>query len=222
MTSNTTQFTRLSDVVTLRPNGLFVGDHQLWPDELLSVWRNELEVEPGTPLGSFLEVLRDLPEQDLEAIEHITHSSLAPFLAELGQPVGVVPPETDFRALVIQRYAAVRHYNDITWVTDAVDISGMGDQGETYAIDFTPVNHLAAVPMYVSRTGEVECDFCGEPGNPGTTHKVTDNRMTVGEFTTSVLDEITWFGHPANRDGTLGELIQTAKEFHDGAATEAA
>lgn len=209
--------TRLADTVTLKEDGLFVEDEKLVAEAFLGAWRNRLEIEPGTTVGAFLRVLRELPEQDLEAIEHITDSNVKPFLDELDQPAGVLPHPQDVTAIMVQRYAALRHYQDHKWLEDSVDVSGISaDEDQNYAVDFTPVSVLATTPIYEARSGvfEFDPDTDDAPYDPKAT--TFDMSMTLGEFTEALLDEVTWFGTPDQRDARLSEIIGLSDEFASG------
>lgn len=209
--------TRLADTVTLKEDGLFVGDEKLAAKAFLGAWRNRIEIEPGTTVGALLRLLRELPDQDLEAVEHITDSNVRPFLEELDTPAPLVAHPQDVKAVLVQRYAALRHYKDHKWLEDAVDISGISsEEDQNYAVDFTPVPVLATTPMYQARSGvfEFDPDTADEPYDPKRT--TFDMSLTLGELTEALLDEVTWFGTPDSRDGQLSELLNIADEFSAG------
>lgn len=193
---------RMSDIVTLHHDGLYVGDHAIEPQDVIGYWRNEIELTPGVQLGALLSVLDTLPYQDLEAVEHITNSSIEPFLDELDDEIPFVPPETDVSAIYVQRRVACRQTDARAWLDDYISVSGIESREPCdLAVDFVPLNVLASAPMYLARKG-VFWSTSGEVIS-------IEQHITLGELVEAVLDEVTWYGSPADRNEALQHLIES-------------
>lgn len=129
-------------------------------------------------------------------------------IGELVAELDVEPePAKEIVALEISWGATVA-LSDTPIFDDFVEFCGHGDEGKA-AIEFTPVNRLAELPILLNEAFNVWND------NDTMLFSATKH-FSLLDIVRGVLDELTFLGSPAERDEALADLRSRIKTLDDG------
>jgi hypothetical protein len=196
-------------MLQLRPKGLLARmewypvsrrhiERLLDDDELVAFLNDSVCFAEGVTLRDLMELI--LRDDLLFGIVSSCHC-LGEFAAELGQKIG---KKSDGVASLEVSWSAVVSSDPLPVLRDAVDFHGRDGDNGMVAIEFTPVNHLADLPILLDEAFDIR-DSGGNVLFSATRH------FSLLEVVRGVLDELTFLGTPAERDEAMSEIESRAE-----------
>jgi len=175
----------------------------------VSQLRSPCTIEPDvTLLDIFHAVERDAPLKFV--LSEYSWCDIDAFHFEAEQPLKENEQGSDLEYIEI----AMRFEFDQHGAEAVVDVSGIGQQDEHgcthYALDLTPVNRIASLPVRLNPTADIRKDL--------KTIGTAPYSFTLLEVLGEIYYEVSFHGSPASRDALRPELLDAVAEVESGQA----
>lgn len=179
--------------------------------------RSACYIESGVTLRNIIENVGRIPELAM-LIGQYSWCDVDAFVSEIRKPT---PKPSDLKRIEINALLEIEQpYNgELPDIHIGLDVYGRDDSDTRWAIELTPVNELAELPVVLNRTIAIH-DWRNWELRPDKNLKVDEGQycFTLLEVLSQIFFEISFHGSPHERDVFASDLKQTVEDIESGKA----
>lgn len=173
--------------------------------------RSACKIEDGVTLGDIIRIVaEDAPLAEI--IGHLAWCDVRAFYAEVNKPAAKF---SNLKWIELSSFIEIeKPFENIRGDMDLrFDVHGVDDEAPNWAIEFTPVNEMANVPVRLDPIREVH-DWRDWENRPNHNLKTDEGLacFSLLEVLTEIFFEISFHGSPKDRNEKMGEVFGAIEE----------
>lgn len=176
----------------------------------------EVELSPDFTLENLFYFIKQ--EKDMINIVFYSHIGGFPIEAYIEEIEKDITPNNDYSDLdELEMGWYTEYYADNILNSFEIYTALSGNQkkpngdNETYSISFSPLNEIKNIPLRLNKTIIINDDINASKGAINTILLKSYKNITLYDFLSCILHEISFYGYPGNRDKIIKELDNNIK-----------
>jgi len=178
--------------------------------------RSVCHIEDGVTLGDIIEfVVRNSKLSEL--VGEYSWCDVDAFVKESRRPC-IKPSELKYVELTRTIEIDADRMGTILGINDSIDVHGRDESDTHYALDFSPVNEIAHLPVRLAPNVTILDWRTAFTESKVTTVAEGETCFTFLEIITELFYEISFHGSPEQRDEFAGDLLEVKRQVDSGEA----